>query len=59
MTVIIVSYHFYPENNPRAFHTTGLVRGLCENGFAVDLVVPKTDINAAGNFTLHQVRHKL
>ena len=41
--VIVVGYWFYPENSPRSFHTQGLINGLIDSGFEVDLVLPHVD----------------
>ncbi len=41
MKILIVSYHFYPKNTPRAFRTHELVKEFCKRGFDVTLILPK------------------
>jgi hypothetical protein len=41
--ILIVSSAFYPENSPRSFRTTELVKELCRQGHAVTLYTIKKD----------------
>ena len=40
MKVLIVSRSFYPENSPRSFRTTELVKEMCRQGHDVTLICP-------------------
>ncbi len=42
--VLIVSRSFYPENSPRSFRTTELVKEMCRQGHDVTLVTLKNDL---------------
>ena len=56
--ILVIANAFYPQNNPRSFQTQGIVKGLCKNGYKVDLVLPKRDINLEmqiENLTIHYV----
>lgn len=44
MNILVVSYHFYPENTPRAFRTFELVRQFCKNGHKVHLLLPNKSV---------------
>ena len=41
--ILIVSSAFYPENSPRSFRTTELVKELCRQGHQVTLYTIKQD----------------
>lgn len=45
MKILMVSYYFEPENNPRAFRTTALLKKFLELGHQVTLVIPKKNID--------------
>lgn len=45
MNILMVSYYFEPENNPRAFRTTALLKKFLELGHQVTLVIPKKSID--------------
>ena len=40
ISIIIISYNFYPENNPRAFRTFELAKEFKRREIEVDLVIP-------------------
>lgn len=42
MKILVVSFYFYPENNPRAFRATALVKKLMALGYEVTLVIPES-----------------
>ena len=41
MNILIISGYFYPENTPRSFRTTELVKQLICNGHQVKLIIPE------------------
>ena len=43
--IVIVAYHFYPENTPRAFRTFELAKGFAKKGYNVNVFIPKYDYN--------------
>lgn len=42
--ILIVGYHFYPQNTPRAFRTYELVKEFVRRGIEVDLILPNKEI---------------
>ena len=38
---LIIGYAFHPRITPTSYHTEGILNGLCKNGYAVDLILPK------------------
>lgn len=44
MRILIVSYHFFPQNTPRAFRTYELVKELALQGHVVDLILPNHEV---------------
>ncbi|QOY52688.1 hypothetical protein [Candidatus Sulfurimonas baltica] len=58
--ILIVSYNFYPEINPRSFRTFELAKSLSKIGHSVDIVIPKIDFDYAEiekkfNFKIHLI----
>ncbi len=45
MRILIVSGYFYPQNTPRAFRTTELVKRLCSLGNEVTIYIPKNEFD--------------
>ena len=45
MKILIVSGDFFPNNSPRSFRTTELVKELANRGNEVTLYIPKTDFD--------------
>lgn len=43
--IIITTYHFYPEINPRAFRAFELAKSLAKNNCEVEIVIPDIDYN--------------
>ena len=43
MKVLIISYHFYPENNPRAFRWYEISKQLIAKGIEVDVITNNND----------------
>ncbi|MDF9464923.1 transporter [Bacillus sp. FSL K6-0273] len=60
--VMVISYWYYPENVARAFHVKGIVSSLIQEGYHVDLVIPRNnmyqeiDARESDNITVHQVK---
>lgn len=60
--ILIVGYHFYPQNTPRAFRTYELVREFTRRGIEVDLILPNKEIflgysRALGKFNLLNIEY--
>lgn len=59
---MVISYWYYPENVARAFHVKGIVSSLIQEGYHVDLVIPRNnmyqeiDARESDNITVHQVK---
>lgn len=45
MKILIVSGAFFPNNSPRSFRTTELVKELSNRGHEITLYIPKTDFD--------------
>ena len=45
MNILIVSGDFFPNNSPRSFRTTELVKELANRGNEVTLYIPKVDFD--------------
>lgn len=45
MKILIVSGDFFPNNSPRSFRTTELVKELSNRGHEITLYIPKTDFD--------------
>lgn len=43
--ILIITYHFYPENTPRAFRAYELAMEYSRKGFNVDVVIPYNSSN--------------
>ncbi|MDF9593884.1 transporter [Bacillus cereus] len=60
--VMVISYWYYPENVARAFHVKGIVSSLIQEGYHVDLIIPRNnmyqeiDARESDNITVHQVK---
>lgn len=60
--VMVISYWYYPENVARAFHVKGIVSSLVQEGYNVDLIIPRNsmyqeiDARESDNITIHQVK---
>lgn len=59
---MVISYWYYPENVARAFHVKGIVSSLIQEGYHVDLIIPRNnmyqeiDARESDNITVHQVK---
>lgn len=59
---MVISYWYYPENVARAFHVKGIVSSLIQEGYHVDLIIPRNtmyqeiDATDSDNITVHQVK---
>ncbi|PEE99888.1 transporter [Bacillus thuringiensis] len=60
--VMVISYWYYPENVARAFHVKGIVSSLIQEGYHVDLIIPRNTMyqgigtKESENITVHQVK---
>ncbi|EJR32025.1 transporter [Bacillus thuringiensis] len=60
--VMVISYWYYPENVARAFHVKGIVSSLIQEGYHVELIIPRNnmyqeiDARESDNITVHQVK---
>ena len=45
MKILIVSYHFLPEENPRAFRWSSIVSHWLSIGYDVSVITASTDTN--------------
>lgn len=59
--ILITSYFFYPEINPRAFRAFELARSLAKNNCEVEIVIPDidydfTDIEKKYGFKIHKIK---
>ena len=43
MKILIISYHFYPENNPRAFRWYEICKQFVAKGIEVDVITNNND----------------
>lgn len=60
-SVLITSYFFYPEINPRAFRSFELAKELAKRGYKVDVVLPEINfdyeaIEKDHNITIHLIK---
>ncbi len=59
---MVISYWYYPENVARAFHVKGIVSSLIQEGYHVELIIPRNnmyqeiDARESDNITVHQVK---
>jgi hypothetical protein len=45
MKILIVTYHFFPENTPRAFRAFELAKGFARKGHNVKVIIPNIDFD--------------